>query len=111
MDHEIPEIKNLFDGIPVDIDEEFSEDLVTGKNVRIERIVSAGHASGEGFWYDQIENEWVILLCGSAGLRFEGVADPVILRPGDHVNIPAGRKHRVEWTAPEEKTVWLAVFY
>lgn len=111
MKHEPQKIGNLYDGIPIEIGEEFSEDLLADSNVRIERIVSLGHASAEGFWYDQKENEWVILLCGGARLRFEGDADPVVLRPGDHVNIPAGRRHRVEWTAPEEKTVWLAVFY
>lgn len=111
MDQDIPGTGNLFEGIPARLDEESTECLLRQKNVRIERIVSGGQASPDGFWYDQHENEWVILLSGSAGLRFEGENNPVVLQPGDYVNIPAGRKHRVEWTAPGEETVWLAFFY
>ena len=72
-------------------------------------IVSHGHASSEGFWYDQDENEWVIVLTGTARLRFE--EETVEMKPGDFVNIPSHRKHRVEWTTPGELTIWLAVFY
>ena len=61
------------------------------------------------FWYDQTENEVVLLIQGAARLRFEDSVSE--MKPGDFINIPAHRKHRVEWTTPEEKTVWLAVFY
>lgn len=81
------------------------------KHVRIERIVSTGHPSPEGFWYDQDEHEWVVVLMGRAKLIFEGNSEPVEMGPGDYMNIPAHRKHRVEWTSPDEPTVWLAVFY
>lgn len=77
--------------------------------MRIGRIVSHGHASPDGFWYDQARAEWVVVLKGAARLRFEdGVLE---MRPGSFMNIPAHRKHRVEWTTPCEPTVWLAVFY
>jgi cupin 2 domain-containing protein len=61
------------------------------------------------FWYDEDQHEWVVVLKGAARLRFED--EPVEMKPGDFVNIPAHRKHRVEWTTPDEPTVWLAVFY
>jgi len=100
---------NLFTNIPDTLLNEITESLVEAKQVRIERIVSHGHTTPPDQWYDQSENEFVLLLQGSARLRFE---DEVIeLKVGDWINIPAHRKHRVEWTAPEEKTVWLVVFY
>ena len=100
---------NLFDDLPRDIPSELVQTLIQTAEVRIERIISHGQASPEGFWYDQAEHEWVIVLNGAARLQFE---DNVIsLNPGDYVNIPAGKKHRVEWTTPDEQTVWLAVFY
>ncbi|MGC8490739.1 MAG: cupin domain-containing protein [Syntrophobacteraceae bacterium] len=91
--------------------QEIFETLVDSGKVRIERIVSDAGRSPEGFWYDQEESEWVLVLEGSAGLRFEGDAEVLVLKPGDWIDIPAHRKHRVEWTDPVQKTVWLAVFY
>jgi len=100
---------NLFSDIPASPPEELIEALLTTPNVRIERIVSHGHASPADFWYDQDENEWVLLVQGAARLRFE---DEVLeMKPGDFVNIPAHRKHQVEWTSPEESTICLAFFY
>jgi cupin 2 domain-containing protein len=72
-------------------------------------IVSVGHASPEGFWYDQPQNEWVVVLRGAARIQFED--ERVELRPGDWIHIPAHRRHRVEWTTPDEPTLWLAVHY
>ncbi len=91
-------------------DEEFSE-ILARPGLKIERIVSHGHASPPGFWYDQPQNEWVIVLKGSARLRFEDEAGERALAAGDHVFIPAGKRHRVEWTSAEEPTVWLAVHF
>jgi cupin 2 domain-containing protein len=102
---------NLFSALPATLPEELVETLAEGKHVRIERIVSTGQASPEGFWYDQEESEWVVVLKGEAKLLFEGDAQPIHLRAGDHVSIPAHRRHRVEWTTHSEPTVWLAVFY
>ncbi|MEO1365920.1 MAG: cupin domain-containing protein [Acidobacteriota bacterium] len=91
--------------------EERVDVLVQGGRTRVERIVSTGHASPPGFWYDQDEHEWVLLLSGRAGLRFENEKEVRRLAPGDQVHIPAHARHRVEWTAKDEPTIWLAVFY
>jgi cupin 2 domain-containing protein len=83
--------------------------LLDAPGVRIERIVSHGHASPENFWYDQPRHEWVVVLKGAARLRFED--ETIELQPGDFLNIPAHKKHRVEWTTPDAPTIWLAVHY
>jgi cupin 2 domain-containing protein len=75
----------------------------------VERIVSYGHRSPEGFWYDQTEHEWVTLLAGAAVLAFDD-GRRLPLAPGDWVDLPPHRRHRVEWTAPDTATVWIAVF-
>jgi cupin 2 domain-containing protein len=85
--------------------------LLTRPGLRIERIVSHGQASQPGFWYDQPDGEWVLVLAGSAGLRFEDESEARILGPGDWVDIAPHRRHRVEWTDPTTPTVWLALFY
>lgn len=100
---------NLFTDLPANLPDELLTTLLKAANIRIERIVSHGHTSPEGFWYDQDEHEWVIVLQGAATLRFEDCSQN--MKPGDFVNIPAHKKHRVEWTTPEEATIWLAVFY
>ena len=102
---------NLFANLPSRLPDELFTTLLDAANVRIERIVSHDHASPEGFWYDQDQHEWVVLLKGAARLRFEGDEQPVELKPGDFINIPARKKHRVEWTTPGKPTIWLAVFY
>ena len=90
--------------------DELVQTLLATTSLRIERIVSQGHASPEGFWYDQDAPEWVLILSGAARLRFEG-EEPVDMTPGAFLNIPAHRRHRVEWTDPARATVWLAVHY
>ena len=101
---------NLFHDIPSPLPEELLTTLLSTGPVRIERIVSHGHASPEGFWYDQDQSEWVVVLKGAARLRFEDESSPHELRSGDFIHIPAHRRHRVEWTTPDEPTIWLAVF-
>jgi cupin 2 domain-containing protein len=103
-------LTNLFAEIPADLPEELIQTLLSTSNVRIERIVSLGHASPEGFWYDQETHEWVLLVKGAARLMFEG-KEPIDLRPGSFVNIPAHQRHRVEWTDPTQPTIWLAIHY
>lgn len=100
---------NLFENIPQSASQEIVTKLLSSKNARVERIVSFGPGSPEGFWYDQPEHEWVLLLEGSAQLRFEDRL--VDLSAGDYLNIPAGCRHRVEKTDQTGRTVWLAVFY
>jgi len=103
-------IFNISGGIPEEKEYEFLEEILCSKAVRIERIVSRGHSSPPGFWYDQTENEWVLLFSGRARIAFE-TDDEVELQPGDHLLIPAGLKHRVVWTDPDIDTIWLAVFF
>jgi len=79
--------------------------------VKVERIVSLGHSSPDNEWYDQEENEWVILVKGSAGLLFEGNEEVNVLESGDYINIPSHTRHRVEWTDPDTETVWLVIHY
>jgi cupin 2 domain-containing protein len=101
---------NLFADVATASDEQLTQ-LLRAPGVRIERIVSHGHASPPAFWYDQDWAEWVLLLRGAAMLRFEDDAEPVRLEAGDYVEIPAHARHRVEWTDPGCATVWLAVHY
>lgn len=104
-----PVTANLFDQLPSNLPEELFNTLLDTGNVRIERIVSQGHASPEGFWYDQDEHEWVVVLRGAARLSVEGEIKE--LKQGDFLNILSHQKHRVEWTTPDGPTIWLAVFY
>jgi cupin 2 domain-containing protein len=103
-------VNNLFEAIPAEIPAEIFQVLLKTNNFRLERIVSRGQATPPGTWYDQDTDEWVVLLKGSACLRFEHEPDRV-LRPGDHLLIPAHRRHRVEWTDSTQPTVWLTLHY
>ncbi|AJA15634.1 cupin [Pseudomonas putida S12] len=87
------------------------DELLSRPGIRVERIVSSGQASPPGFWYDQAEGEWIMLLSGAAALRFEHEHHTRLLAPGDCLDIPPHDRHRVEWTAPGTATIWLAVFY
>jgi len=101
---------NLFSELPDDIPEEIFQTLIQSDHVKIERIVSHGHTSPEDFWYDQAQNEWVLLLQGHARIGFAD-GRKVELHSGDYLNIPAHIKHRVEYTHEEQISVWLVVFY
>lgn len=102
---------NLFAGIPDTLPNERIEALLSAPHVRIERIVSCGHSSPEGFWFDQDRPEWVIVIAGSAAVRFEGETAPRTLRRGDYLHIPAHARHRVEWTDKDETTIWITVHH
>ncbi len=107
-------ITNLFREFPAaaqSASAETFEALLTQPNLRIERIVSTGQASPPDFWYCQTQGEWVLIVQGSAGLQLEGEAGERRLLPGDCVEIPPGRRHRVNWTDSNGPTVWLAVHY
>jgi cupin 2 domain-containing protein len=104
-------LANLLADLPARLGEEQVTTLLAAADLRIERIVSTGQASPPGFWYDQDEAEWVLLLAGAARLEIEGEPAPRELRPGDCLHLPAHLRHRVAWTDPGTATVWLAVFY
>ncbi len=103
---------NLYAGLPVEaLPDELLEDMLSRPGLRIERIVSTGQASPEGFWYDQEWAEWVVLLSGAAEVRFADEPGPCRLVAGDWLHIEAHRRHRVEWTDPAQPSVWLAVHH
>lgn len=106
---------NLTAAIPATLPAELVECLASGGTTRIERIVSKGHKSAPGFWYDQERHEWVVLIKGEAVISFdEDFAhgqQSVRLLPGDYLHIAAHVRHRVDWTSETEDTIWLAVFY
>ena len=104
-------VGSLLAALPEQLGDESLEEIARGPGVRIERIVSHGHCSPPDFWYDQEGAEWVVVMSGRARLRFAGLTATVELGPGDYVEIPAGARHRVEWTTAEEPTVWLAVHF
>ena len=106
----IPPI-NLLRDLPDARGGEITEILLAAPGMRIERIVSLGQRRPPGFWYDQDEAEWVLLLAGAARLRFADEAEDQMLGPGDYVHIAPRRRHRVEWTDPAVPTVWLAIFH
>lgn len=106
-----PVIRNILTGLPPALTAEIFETIVDTPAVRIERIVSNGQATPAGTWYDQGHDEWVLVLAGSAELLFEGSPEPHNLGTGDYALIPAGCRHRVTWTDPAGKTVWLAIHF
>jgi cupin 2 domain-containing protein len=105
------ETRNIFSEIPVSLPEEVVEVIANKGSVRIERIISMGHRSPDDFWYDQKEDEFVMLLSGSATLLFEKDAESKKVLPGDYLFIPAHTKHRVESTDSSEESVWIAIHF
>ena len=103
-------MNNIYSEIPEQLPEELFQQLAGNGQVRIERILSRGHASPEEGWYDQPREEWVMLLRGGAILAYPDKPS-VTLKEGDYVTIAAHEKHRVEWTSPDEPTIWLAVHF
>lgn len=108
-DPKVARCGNLLTAVATGGDAEVVEVLVQGRGVRIERIISTGQASPPGLWYDQPDDEFVVLLAGAAVLRFEEGDRSIDLAPGDWVEIPAHVRHRVESTRADPPTVWLAV--
>ncbi len=99
---------NLLADLPVDLRDEQFTALLQRPGLRLERIVSHGQTTPAGEWLSQAQEEWVLLLTGAARLTLEG-QESVALGPGDHILIPAGQRHRVDWTQPNAPTVWLAL--
>ena len=105
------EVKNILSDLPNIVAEEIFETLLDRNNIKIERIISFGQSSPEGYWYNQELNEWVVLLSGSATILFDGDEKEILLKPGDYIFIPAKVKHRISWTDRNQKSVWLAIFF
>jgi cupin 2 domain-containing protein len=100
------EAQSLFSDLGCSGTEETFTTLFEKAGVKIERIDSHGQASPEGFWYDQPQDEWVLLVKGDADLE---IADqpPLTLKAGDHVLILGHVRHRVASTSAD--ALWLAV--
>ncbi len=105
----MPMNANIFDNIPAQLPEELFECLLKRDGLHIERIVSQGHVTPVGQWYDQEGDEWVLLLQGQAVIVYQQNLHSIHLMPGDYLLIPAHTRHRVEWTQPNADTIWLAV--
>jgi cupin 2 domain-containing protein len=103
-------LQNIFECLPLDLDEEVVELLLAGDGIRIERIVSRGHASPESGWYDQAQSEWVMVLKGAAIVTLLDGTD-LHLTVGSHITLPAHTRHKVKWTDPDTETIWLAVHF
>jgi cupin 2 domain-containing protein len=104
-------VRNLFANLPIQSSIEQFDELAQGGKFRLSRIVSMGQSTPPGEWYDQSEDEWVVLLQGSAVLRFEEPSCQLELSPGDYVLILAHRRHRVETTDLDLPSVWLALHF
>lgn len=102
---------NIFSAVTLKTTEEEFITLLNAKGVKIERIVSNGQATPEGEWYDQAQDEWVLLLQGEAKILVDGDDEPMNLQAGDYLLLPAHCRHRVTWTDPDRPTVWLAVHF
>lgn len=108
-----PEVRNILDHIGPfrDGEGERFESLLETEALKLERIVSRGHATPPGEWFDQDRDEWVLVLRGRAALTIEGRAEPIVVGPCDYLHLPAHTRHRVEWTDPNHDTVWLALHH
>jgi cupin 2 domain-containing protein len=105
------QIQSLLANLPQDLLKERFETVLETPAFRLERILSRGHATPEGEWYDQELDEWVVVLQGAARLVIEGRAEEIVMNPGDALLLPAHCRHRVDWTAPDRVTVWLALHF
>lgn len=101
-------IGNIYQGISTAGEEEQFDLLMKGKHYRIDRIVSSGHSSPQGFWYDQEDDEWIMLIQGEATLEIEGELKQ--MKAGDYLFLPKNCKHRVEKTSIEPACIWLCFF-
>jgi len=102
-------INNFFSGLPEQMPNEFFEPILKRDGLEIERIISKGHVTPPGEWYDQGWDEWVLLLQGRAILCIQNEDKLVEMKAGDYLLLPAHVLHRVEWTETEPETIWLAI--
>ena len=110
MDKNVSCFSNFLELVPETVNEELFESIIQTKDIKIERIISCGQFSPESGWYDQEKSEWVMVLEGKAILEFEEGKE-VALGKNDFINILPHQKHKVKWTDPEQKTIWLAIHY
>ncbi|MCA9402341.1 MAG: cupin domain-containing protein [Candidatus Omnitrophica bacterium] len=104
-------MSNIYKNLPRELDAEHFESLLETQGFLLERIISRGQATPPGEWLSQERDEWVLLIKGQAGLLIDGEEEPRVLKRGDYVHIPAGKRHRVEWTLKGADTIWLALHF
>ncbi len=100
---------NILTAVPAQLPDEVFESIFQRENIQIERILSKGHSTASGQWYDQAWDEWILLIQGQATLLYQQNQQRIDLTAGDYLLIPAHTVHRVEWTAPDITTIWLAI--
>lgn len=101
---------NFTSMVPEKIEKEIFQEIVRTENITIERIISQGQSSPETGWYDQEKSEWVMVLEGEALVEFDD-GEEARLGKNDFLMIFPHQKHRVKWTCPDRKTVWLAIYF
>ena len=101
---------NTFKNIPSDLTNEVFETLVQSSHCKIKRIISLGQVTPKNEYYEQNEDEFVIVLQGAATLLFLDTQKTMEMKSGDYVFIPAGVKHRVQWCDTKVQTIWLAIY-
>ena len=101
-------VRNLFAASPGSPGVETIDVLFENPAFSLERIVSRGAPSPEGFWYDQPRDEWVLLLRGVAEICYEA-GESISMTAGDSLLIPAHCRHRVERTSGD--AIWLALHF
>lgn len=101
---------NIFRLPPNLPNEEVFEEIVKRDRALIERIISTGQSTPPDEWYDQEQDEWVILLQGEAQLAYSD-GTTLNLNVGDYVWLPAHQKHRVAYTSSDPPCIWLAVHF
>ncbi|RLA37563.1 MAG: cupin [Gammaproteobacteria bacterium] len=106
-----PRAGSLYTDLPEPVAVEHFDELLTGEAFRLQRIVSTGQITPPGEWYDQDDDEWVVILQGAAEVRLADEPQARRLTPGDWLLLPAGCRHRVEWTTDDGPTVWLALHH
>ena len=104
-------LNNIFSDMPMHLTNESFDRILKQGGIEVERIVSKGHVTPEGQWYDQNWDEWILLLQGKAILRVQNEAKPIHLKTGDYLLLPKHCRHRVEWTEPSLETIWLAIHW
>jgi cupin 2 domain-containing protein len=104
-----PVFNNILAAIPEHLSDEAFETIFHRDTIQIERILSQGHSTPDGEWYDQAWDEWILLLQGQATLLYQQDQQRLHLSAGDYLLIPAHTLHRVEWTPPDLTTIWLAI--
>ena len=86
---------------------EIYQSLLLGEGIRIERIVSNETTPSNTDWYDQEEDEWVMIVSGSAVLE-DMNGDQISLHAGEYIYLPRHFRHQVVSTTTP--CIWLAIF-